>query len=206
MNDPGFSTLKRFFETSSLVVALELDEHGAVVDANAAAAMLLRRPRAELCGIQLLDLVSTPDREAVSAALLGDNPATVVQFVAAEGVFVPLSIHAFAAPAGALIIGEPPLLPYLRLGDHLAEYANELAVEARERGRKAKHLALELEERKRTRWELRRDQEVLPICMGCGRVRTADLGWESLVDFLHRSSDFLSHGYCEPCLQEVLHA
>ena len=48
-------------------------------------------------------------------------------------------------------------------------------------------------------WQLTRDQEVLPICMGCSRVSTADGSWQPLATFFRARTDFLSHGYCHDC-------
>lgn len=53
-------------------------------------------------------------------------------------------------------------------------------------------------------WHLRKIQEVLPICMGCGKVKTADASWEDVVSFLKNNSMFLSHGYCPSCEKEFL--
>ncbi len=53
-------------------------------------------------------------------------------------------------------------------------------------------------------WHLRKIQEVLPICMGCGKVKTADASWEDVVSFLKNNSMFLSHGYCPDCEKEIL--
>ncbi|HUP33596.1 MAG TPA: MASE1 domain-containing protein [Gaiellaceae bacterium] len=53
-------------------------------------------------------------------------------------------------------------------------------------------------------WQLSRDQEVLPICMGCSRVSTADGTWEPLAAFFQSRTDFLSHGYCHDCGTAVL--
>jgi response regulator RpfG family c-di-GMP phosphodiesterase len=48
-------------------------------------------------------------------------------------------------------------------------------------------------------WHLRKLQEVLPLCMGCGRVRDEQGRWVALPAFLQRNGAFLSHGYCPPC-------
>lgn len=53
-------------------------------------------------------------------------------------------------------------------------------------------------------WHLRKIQEVLPICMGCGKVKTADASWEDVVSFLKNNSMFLSHGYCPDCEKKLL--
>lgn len=48
-------------------------------------------------------------------------------------------------------------------------------------------------------WHLRKAQEVLPMCMGCRRVRAEDGDWEELHAFLLRNSRFVSHGLCGQC-------
>ena len=53
-------------------------------------------------------------------------------------------------------------------------------------------------------WHLRKIQEVLPICMGCRKVKTADASWEDVVSFLKNNSMFLSHGYCPDCEKRLL--
>jgi len=50
---------------------------------------------------------------------------------------------------------------------------------------------------------LRKIQEVLPICMRCGKVKTADATWEDVLSFLKNNSKFLSHGYCPDCGKEI---
>jgi response regulator RpfG family c-di-GMP phosphodiesterase len=53
-------------------------------------------------------------------------------------------------------------------------------------------------------WHLRKIQEVLPICMGCGKVKTAEASWKDVVSFLKDNSMFLSHGYCPDCEKKLL--
>jgi response regulator RpfG family c-di-GMP phosphodiesterase len=53
-------------------------------------------------------------------------------------------------------------------------------------------------------WHLRKIQEVLPICMECGKVKTTDSSWEDVVSFLKNNSMFLSHGYCPKCADKLL--
>ena len=53
-------------------------------------------------------------------------------------------------------------------------------------------------------WHLRKIQEILPICMACGKVKTADSGWEDVVSFLKKNSMFLSHGYCPECADKIM--
>jgi response regulator RpfG family c-di-GMP phosphodiesterase len=52
-------------------------------------------------------------------------------------------------------------------------------------------------------WHLRKIQEVLPICMGCGKVKTDEASWEDVVDYLKSNALFLSHGYCPECAEKM---
>jgi response regulator RpfG family c-di-GMP phosphodiesterase len=51
-------------------------------------------------------------------------------------------------------------------------------------------------------WHLRKIQEVLPICMECGKVKTSDSSWEDVVNYLKKNTNFLSHGYCPECYEK----
>jgi response regulator RpfG family c-di-GMP phosphodiesterase len=52
-------------------------------------------------------------------------------------------------------------------------------------------------------WHLRKIQELLPICIQCGKVKTTDSGWEDVASFLKQNSKFLSHGYCPECAAKI---
>lgn len=52
-------------------------------------------------------------------------------------------------------------------------------------------------------WHLRKIEEVLPMCLNCGRVKTAEGTWEDVAAYLKANSKFLSHGYCPACAAEV---
>lgn len=56
----------------------------------------------------------------------------------------------------------------------------------------------------KTFWHLKKIQEVLPICMECGKVKNTDSSWEDVVDFLKNNSLFLSHGYCPECAGKMM--
>ncbi|MBC7962644.1 MAG: response regulator [Steroidobacteraceae bacterium] len=53
-------------------------------------------------------------------------------------------------------------------------------------------------------WHLKKIQEVLPICLDCGKVKTTDSSWEDVVGFLKKHSLFLSHGYCPECADKLM--
>lgn len=93
----------------------------------------------------------------------------------------------------------------------LLELNTELDRAGRENAKLIIELAAAKEELRRTLaelessfWQLRRIQEVLPICMGCGEVKRGDGSWADLVSFMREHANFLSHGYCPQCAKQVL--
>jgi len=196
-------SLRPFLDGSVLVHALDLDRAGLVSYANGAAATRLQRTPEQLGGLPLASLVTDTDRAAAADLIGGVRESAVLQFFAADMISFPLTIQALRHPHGTLLLGEPPLLPYLRLGDDLSAHANDLAVQSRERERRARKLAGQLAAHEQSHWHLRRDQEVLPICMVCNRVDTVEHGWEDLAVFVARSGRFLSHTYCDQCTPEA---
>lgn len=76
-------------------------------------------------------------------------------------------------------------------------------VEAELRAAKAE-LEKAVEELNASYWHLRKIQEVLPICMECGKVKTGESAWEDVVTYLKNNSLFLSHGYCPSCVPGVI--
>jgi CheY-like chemotaxis protein len=50
---------------------------------------------------------------------------------------------------------------------------------------------------------LHRRDAVLPICMECGKVKSAAAGWQDVVRFLQDNVIPLSHGYCPGCAAAV---
>lgn len=93
----------------------------------------------------------------------------------------------------------------------LLEHNTELDRAARENAKLIAELAAAKEELRRTLaelegsfWQLRRIEEVLPICMRCGQVKRGDGSWADLVSFMREHANFLSHGYCPTCADAVL--
>ncbi len=57
---------------------------------------------------------------------------------------------------------------------------------------------------KKSHWHLRKLQEVLPICVVCGKVKSAEAKWEDVHTYLRANAEFLSHGYCPDCGRQAL--
>jgi response regulator RpfG family c-di-GMP phosphodiesterase len=72
--------------------------------------------------------------------------------------------------------------------------------------RENKTLQTAYEQLDKSFWHLRKIQEVLPICLGCGKVKTTESSWEDVVSFLQKNSMFLSHGYCPECAEKMMDA
>jgi heme-degrading monooxygenase HmoA len=86
----------------------------------------------------------------------------------------------------------------------LVEANNALAVAHRELAQQKKALEQAHAELKDAHWHIRRVQELLPICMRCHRVKDHQGQWETLVDYMRKNTDFLSHGCCPSCKQHLL--
>jgi hypothetical protein len=74
---------------------------------------------------------------------------------------------------------------------------------ARENAKKNAALEKALADLDASHWRLRRLQELLPICVYCGKVRTGEDYWESLHSYLTENADFLTHGICPECATEA---
>ena len=123
-------------------------------------------------------------------------------------------------PSYALIVAEGADGADDRLRDELLRTNNQLAVLARER--EASRGALERAQAELTRlnaeqaatlqalsssyWHIQRIHDLLPICMDCGEVKSADGSWQHAREFMMANAltPFFSHGYCPPCAARLL--
>ncbi|MBI5394293.1 MAG: CHASE3 domain-containing protein [Verrucomicrobia bacterium] len=60
-----------------------------------------------------------------------------------------------------------------------------------------------LMELERLHWLISKVEDVLPICMGCGKVKTSATSWKDIAQYLKDNKLLLSHGYCPECLPKV---
>ncbi len=56
---------------------------------------------------------------------------------------------------------------------------------------------------KQTFLHLQRIQEVVPVCVTCGKIKTGDASWEPVLQYLKNHASFLSHGYCPSCMEQA---
>ncbi|MDB4908192.1 MAG: antibiotic biosynthesis monooxygenase [Gemmatimonadetes bacterium] len=154
------------------------------------------------------------------AGTRGITEAFLLNPVNASGSLFTLHCRMDVQPTYAVILAEGADGADDRLRDELLTTNNLLAVLARER--EAARQALEgarselarvnaeqaatLEALHASYWHIQRIQELLPICMDCGEVKSADGGWQPVREFMtaNAMTPFLSHGYCPACAARQL--
>ncbi|MCX7886675.1 MAG: hypothetical protein N3B01_05375 [Verrucomicrobiae bacterium] len=69
------------------------------------------------------------------------------------------------------------------------------------------HQALEkvLRDLEQSHWHLDKVAEFLPICMECGKVRTAETRWETIIEYFRKNNLLFSHGLCPECAARIRH-
>jgi hypothetical protein len=67
------------------------------------------------------------------------------------------------------------------------------------------HAALEkaMHDLDQSHWHLDNVAEFLPICMQCGRVKTADAHWETIIEYFRKNELLFTHGLCPECDAKV---
>jgi hypothetical protein len=93
-----------------------------------------------------------------------------------------------------------------RVNESLLALVRDLAQMQRTLESRTRELEAALEEVRSAHLLLRKVEGILPICVGCGRVRSDDdEEWLEMSDYLARSGSIaLSHGYCPRCEARAL--
>ena len=203
--------LRRILDASRSLHALSVDDTGRVSYVNATLASAVGMAPEALAGMSVASMVEEDDRDRVRSwwegGELPDDATTVAVRTDRAGT---LRLRAVLGRVedGLLLVGEPIPQEATDVTEELTRLNNELATLARERARKQRELQrMEREARQalddleRSYWHLRKVQEVLSFCMGCGRIRDADDQWRSFVDFLRENDILVSHAYCPGCAE-----
>lgn len=206
-----------FLESSGVVCLAITDSKAGIRYVNATFAKILKVETAAMVGRNLLEFLTVSDGELISRYLAGvdaiQNAKLLLNIVDSEQIPHTLSFRLapLADGDGLLLLGEPLPDNNRALQEELLQLNNQLAVLSRENVRKGRELATALKRLKSTHeqldksfWHLKKIQEVLPICMECGKVKTTDSSWEDVVSFLKKNSMFLSHGYCPECADRLI--
>lgn len=207
--------LSAFISESRTVVWIKTSASGIVLEHNEAAQRITGCGAPTLKGSSLWEWLTEAHATALCSLQEGTKDRCLdrrlINFVAPDGTRRTLAAWIAVQSDGMFIIGEPDIQRDSPLEAELLAVNSEFATLLRENERKTK--ALEAARRKLEEaakelqdsyWHIRKIHEVLPICMGCGKVKTETSKWEDVVAFLKNHTRFLSHGYCPPCGQEVL--
>lgn len=204
---PEAALLARFLDGSRAVHYLAAAPDGAVTACNAAMAAALKAAPADVVGRPLGGLLPEADaalRRRLGLPGRGPGERFLLNFVDAAHCPFTLECLCEAGPGGLQILGEPP--GDAGLCEELLRVNNQLAVLGREHARRGKELEearalleVALRELEGSYWHLKKAQEVLPLCMGCGQVK-GGAGWQGVLEYLKQNARFLSHGYCPACL------
>lgn len=207
--------LASFFAVSRTVHLVRLNSDGIILFVNNALKECLRVGDAELAGESFSGFLTKADGTLLAARLSDKDAFSDREFLlnVVDSEQVPHTLRCRLLPLedGCMILGEPPLEGNRTLQEELLQLNNQLTVLSRENIRKGRELANTVkkleeahEQLDKSFWHLRKIQEVLPICMECGKVKTADASWEDVVSYLKKNSRFLSHGYCPECVDKVM--
>lgn len=203
-DDLDATLLSRLVHSFEHLRYVRFDVSGTILEANDALADDLQATATELRGRSILDFLPEDDAADVGGWIgARDLPQEAVVLNFASGRTVPVSLRCVFGrrEGGYVLFGEPLAGVEMRASERMLQLNNELAVLSRENVRRRRELERALEELETTHWHLRKIQENLPICMGCGKVRTGAASWQSIVDYFRENEIFLSHGYCPDCAE-----
>lgn len=192
-----------------------IDADMTVREANVMFCALIDRSADEVIGVSIDALFTAPARiflhtNVVPSVQLSRSVSEVyLSLRSAGGEAVPVLMNAVA---GSSARGPVIRCAFVKMGQRdrwelETRKARRAAEAERDRHRETatrlsealSGLQASVDEVTRTHWLLGRVAEVLPICMGCAKVRPGQGDWESVADFLRSNSSFLSHGYCPTC-------
>jgi transcriptional regulator with PAS, ATPase and Fis domain len=200
---------------SAVLHLLVTDGDGKILTCNSRFADLLRVPQNQLYGQALWPYLTAPDVAKLKDLMAGgaeeQAESTLLNFISTEGMPHTLECTIQRQKDGCAVIGNVPSRQGEELQHQIIEINNEMAVLVREHEAANKDLAaakrgLEkaLHEISTLYWKIRKIQEVLPMCLSCGKVQSGEAHWEGLADFMIQRFPFLSHGYCPDCAARAL--
>jgi heme-degrading monooxygenase HmoA len=207
--------ISEFLAHGTRVHWLKARSDGVIAASNRAIAEIAGGASDSLNGAVIWSFLSESDAAILRGAVESGNsdPAKRyhLNFTGPGQMAVALECQVDVQPDGFVLIGESVQRDELALQCELMALNNQYTVLLRENDRKAKalrkanaQLEKALTDLVESHWHLRKIQEVLPICMSCGKVKTGDSKWEEVLEYLKRNSLFLSHGYCPPCLAKEM--
>jgi heme-degrading monooxygenase HmoA len=209
------AALAGFLQSSQNVHYFYLTPQGVVCGCNSGASAHLRLRTDEIIGRNIGDFLTSPDAEKLAACLdrlqPGEIEKLLLNFVGTHGSPYSLDSTVTAGPVGFSVLGEPAFERERHLSEELLQLNNQITVLARESARQKKelgHANLKLEKAlqdlRNSYWHIRKIHEVLPVCLGCGKVKSTDTTWEDVGRYLKKNLPMLSHGYCPECFEKIM--
>lgn len=207
--------LGRILRAFASVEFLEVGPDGRIVDANASLAARLGIAPGDLSDCEVARILTEADASTVAAWVEGDPLPTdphLLNFVSDDDG--PFTLRCLVERRGdrLILVGETDAREnrataeqLLRLNNEFATLTRELSRRGRELERAKAELTAALDELKASYWHLQKIQEVIPVCMNCGKVKADGSRWESVIDYLRASDILVSHGFCPTCLDTALH-
>lgn len=202
--------LERLLRDSVSTVLVELGPDGDVAHANQAFALHVGVAVEAIIGRPLTEFLAVSETDRVMRWIGGASPPddfVRINFSGSEGTPFTLRCVLEHRDGHLRLAGEPEAEDGSAAADEMMRLNNELATLARERARSQRaleHARVELQqaldELQTSYWHLQKIQEVLPVCVGCGKVKANEAEWQNVVDYLAANEIFLSHGYCPSCL------
>lgn len=212
-SDSSEHLLERLLGAFKLVEHVELNSRGSIVAANAAFSRHIGVSVSNLADRSIADFLSAGDSDMVLGWAAGSAAPTaphLINFVTTSNETYTLRCIVGLRGDRFLVAGEAAdalmdstSQALLQANNEFATLTRELARKSRELERTHKELAATLHDLETSYWHLRKIQEVMPVCMGCGQVKTDGSRWETVVDYLRSNEIFLSHGYCPPCAKHI---
>jgi heme-degrading monooxygenase HmoA len=218
--------LSEFLPSSSVVHFLAARIDGSIQACNAQMTSLLGFSEHLLLGKHVWSYLTTADarrlkthiakrreaeREAGVAGRQESSKPLLLNFVAADQEPHSLECELYYQDDCFAVFGTVPFQQKLELAKELREVNHEMAVLVRENARQNKELKSAkitlrktLHELNTVYWQLRGIEDILPICVKCGKVASGKAQGEALLGLLQDRFPFLSHGYCPECAWEVL--
>lgn len=200
---------------SRTLIWARFSRDGTLLAVNEALERLIGSPATDLEGASIFGILAEHDREWIRERLGAADPSSqdprLANFVSPSHAVHTLRCQIFLHGDAVVLVGEPYVDEDRAMADQLLELNNELSVLSRENARRNRELEaarskLEetLAELEDSHWHLRKIQEHIPLCMRCGKMKTGEAEWASLVDYLRSNKVFVSHGYCPVCAEKVL--
>jgi hypothetical protein len=193
---------------------LVIDPQSQVESVNPAFETSVGLPAADLCGRPVKLVLTERDAETVMRWVGGEKlpgEPMLLNFIRAGET--PFTLRCIAVREGDRlhVVGERDFADerdstnrLLTLNNAFASMTRELAKKTRELTAARDELASTLSELQSSHWHLRRIQEVIPVCMQCGKVKGDGVNWDKLHDYLADNDILMSHGYCPACARAEL--